>query len=141
MSSLVASAWLDKDLKYTLRFVSKSVFGFLATIALVLRTVEWSKYKDKEPKSCQNICIGSTGKNPDIPTFNARDEKDCDNQELALDKRFAGHSILIFLSFKKNNQNLFSILSFFFPFFFEILSLFDLFICYRLQIHLTIHFS
>ena len=97
MSSLVASAWLDKDLKYTLRFVSKSVFGFLATIALVLRTVEWSKYKDKEPKSCQNICIGVTGKNPDFPTFNAGDEKDCDTQELALNKRFAGHSILIFL--------------------------------------------
>ena len=96
MSSLVASAWLDKDLKYTLRFVSKSVFGFLATIALVLRTVEWSKYKDKEPKSCQNICIGVTGKNPDFPTFNAGDEKDCDTQELALNKRSAGHSILIF---------------------------------------------
>ena len=99
MSSLVASAWLDKDLKYTLRFVSKSVFGFLATIALVLRTVEWSNYKDREPKMCQNICIpDGTVKNPVDPDFDAEDHDLCDNQDLALSKGLAGHSSLFFLT-------------------------------------------
>jgi len=89
MSSLVASAWLDKDLKYTLRFVSKSVFGFLATIALVLRTVEWFNYKESALEMCQNICIpGLTGKNPKNPNFNADNVEDCDNQELALGKSY-----------------------------------------------------
>ena len=102
MSSLVASAWLDKDLKYTLRFVSKSVFGFLATIALVVRTVEWTKgnlsfsnhgiltIKNETILDCQNICIR--------PNFTEANEFDCDNQELALDKRFAGQSSPIFLT-------------------------------------------
>ena len=103
MSSLVASAWLDKDLKYTLRFVSKSVFGVLATIALVVRTVEWTNQnlpegfgtdfeEGEKPLDCQNICIPDvTGKNPKYPNFTA-DEliAKCDSQELALDKRFAG---------------------------------------------------
>ena len=97
MSSLVASAWLDIDLKYTLRFVSKSVFGFLAAIALVVRTLEWTNYHEGQtPLECQNICIG--GKNPENPNFTEKDEEKCDNQELALDKRFAGHSCPIFLT-------------------------------------------
>ena len=108
MSSLVASAWLDKDLKYTLRFVSKSVFGVLATIALVVRTVEWTKgnisftkygiltIKNETVLDCQNICIGVTGKNPKYPNFTKADEEECDNQELALDNRFAGYSSPIF---------------------------------------------
>ena len=92
MSSLVASAWLDKDLKYTLRFVSKSVFGILAAIALVVRTLEWTNYEEGETLlKCQNICVpGVTGKNPENQNFTLKDEKKCDNQELALDKRFAG---------------------------------------------------
>ena len=106
MSSLVASAWLDIDLKYTLRFVSKSVFGFLATIALVVRTVEWTNYKEGErPEECQNICIpplipgvSGTGPNPENPNFTKEDAKNCDDQELALKKRFAGHSRPIFLT-------------------------------------------
>ena len=99
---MVASAWLDKDLKYTLRFVSKSVFGVLATIALVVRTMEWTNqnlpeglgtdFKEGEkPLDCQNICIpNDTGKNPKYPNFTKENEFDCDNQELALDKRFTG---------------------------------------------------
>ena len=100
MSSLVASAWLDKDLKYTLRFVSKSVFGFLAAIALAVRTVEWTNYEEGQMlEKCQNICIpGDTGKNPDNPNFTKIDKIRCDNQELALDERFAGHSSPIFLT-------------------------------------------
>ena len=42
---------------------------------------------------CQNICVpGVTGKNPENQNFTLKDEKKwaCDNQELALDKRFAG---------------------------------------------------
>ena len=110
MSSLVASAWLDKDLKLTLRFVSKSVFGFLATVALVVRTLEWTKgnisfsnhgiltIKNETVLDCQNICIpDDTGKNPKYPNFtNAEFVSECDNQELALDKRFAGYSSPIF---------------------------------------------
>ena len=108
MSSLVASAWLDKDLKLTLRFVSKSVFGLLAAIALVVRTLEWTDqnlpegfgtdYKEGEkPLECQNICIpGVTGENPKNQNFTAKDEEKCDNQELALDGRFAGHSSSFF---------------------------------------------
>ena len=100
MSSLVASAWLDIDLKYTLRFVSKSVFGFLATVALVVRTMEWTNYKEEQTlEECQNICIpGVTGPNPENQNFTKEDAKECDNQELALDERFAGHSSPIFLT-------------------------------------------
>ena len=105
---MVASAWLDKDLKYTLRFVSKSVFGFLATIALVVRTVEWrtvewTNYEEGEmPEECQNICIpGVTGPNPENQNFTKENAKECDKQELALDKRFAGHSSPIFLTISK----------------------------------------
>ena len=94
MSSLVASAWLDKDLKYTLRFVSKSVFGFFASIALVVRTVEWTDYKTSDdkikewtPKECQNIC--TEGRNG---TFTEDDVDKCDKQELSLGPRFVGHS-------------------------------------------------
>ena len=106
MSSLVASAWLDKDLKYTLRFVSKSVFGLLAAIALVVRTVEWTIYEEGQtPKDCQNICIpgvtGYTGPNPKYPKFDKDDVERCDNQELSLKKRFAGHSSPIFLTISK----------------------------------------
>ena len=99
----MASAWLDKDLKLTLRFVSKSVFGFLATLALVVRTLEWTKgnlsfsnhgiltIKNETVLDCQNICIpDDTGKNPKYPNFTKENEFDCDNQELALDKRFTG---------------------------------------------------
>ena len=100
MSSLVASAWLDIDLKYTLRFVSKSVFGFLASIALVVRTVEWTNYEEEEmPDKCQNVCIpGVTGPNPENQNFTKLDAKKCKDQELALGKRFAGHSSPIFLT-------------------------------------------
>ena len=110
MSSLVASAWLDKDLKYTLRFVSKSVFGFLATIALVVRTVEWTNYKEGERLEdcqndicpCQNICIpgvtGYTGPNPKYPKFDKDDVERCDKQELSLKKKFAGYSSSICLT-------------------------------------------
>ena len=99
---MVASAWLDKDLQYTLRFVSKSVFGFLAAIALVVRTLEWTDqnlpegfgtdYKKGEALlKCQNICVpGVTGKNPENQNFTLKDKKKCDNQEIALDQRFAG---------------------------------------------------
>ena len=103
MSSLVASAWLDIDLKYTLRFVSKSVFGFLATVALVVRTMEWTNYKEGQRlEECQNICIpgvtGYTGPNPKYPKFDIDDVETCDNQELSLGKKFAGHSSPIFLT-------------------------------------------
>ena len=102
MSSLVASAWLDKDLKYTLRFVSKSVFGFLAAIALVVRTVEWTNYKEQTPKDCQNICIPGvtdyTGPNPKYPKFDKDDVERCDKQELSLKKKFAGYSSSICLT-------------------------------------------
>ena len=112
MSSLVASAWLDKDLKYTLRFVSKSVFGFFASIALVVRTVEWTKgnlsfsnhgiltIKNETILDCQNICIR--------PNFTEANEFDCDNQELALDKRFAGQSSPIFLTI--HTANIFNVI-------------------------------
>ena len=100
---MVTSASQDKDLKCTLRFVSKSVFGFLATIALVVRTVEWFNYKESVLKMCQNICIPAvTGKNPKNPNFNEEDVEDCNNQELALDKRFAGHSSLFFSKHKSS---------------------------------------
>ena len=102
MSSLVASAWLDKDLKYTLRFVSKSVFGFFATIALVVRTLEWTNYKEITPKDCQNICIpgviGYTGPNPKYPKFDKDDVERCDKQELSFRKKFAGYSSSICLT-------------------------------------------
>ena len=92
MSSLVASAWLDKDLKYTLRWVSKSVFGFFASIALVVRTVEWTDYKGHdEPKPCQSICVHGN--------FTKNDVDNCDKQELSLGPRFEGHSSSIFLRY------------------------------------------
>ena len=101
MSSLVASAWLDKDLKYTLRWVSKSVFGFFASIALVVRTVEWTAAAaavaaavDKEhdePKKCQNICVHGN--------FTGTDVELCDNQELSLRPRFVGHCNSTFLRY------------------------------------------
>ena len=98
MSSLVASAWLDKDLKYTLRFVSKSVFGFFASIALVVRTVEWTDYKtsDDKIKECQDICVHGN--------FTVNDVIKCDSQELSLGPRFAGHSNSTFLRYVKNKQ-------------------------------------
>jgi len=84
MSSLVASAWLDKDLKYTLRFVSKSVFGFFASIALVVRTVEWTNYKEHdELKECQDIC--TPGVHGNFTEYDVLEHRElCDNQELSL---------------------------------------------------------
>ena len=104
MSSLVASAWLDKDLKYTLRFVSKSVFGFFASIALVVRTVEWTNYKEHdELKECQDIC--NPGVHGNFTEYDVLEHRElCDNQELSLGPRFAGHSNSTFLRCVKNKQ-------------------------------------
>jgi len=88
LSSLVASAWLDKDLKYKLRFVSKTVFGFLALIALVKRTVEWSEPAHKRVLNCEKICLNDTLNEQGNKTFTQMDAKNCDSQELSLDKNF-----------------------------------------------------
>ena len=92
LSSLVASAWLDKDLKYRLRFVSKTVFGFLALIALVVRTVEWSQPGEEGFLNCKNICLNDTLNEMGKKTFTDMDANDCDSQKLSLDKKLAGHS-------------------------------------------------
>ena len=94
---MVASAWLDKDLKYKLRFVSKTVFGFLALIALVVRTVEWSEPVHKFT-NCESICLNDTLNEQGNKTFTQMDAKNCDSQELSLDKKLAGHSNPIFLT-------------------------------------------
>ena len=59
--------------------------------------MEWTNFeRDKVPEECQNICIPDgihmTGKNPIRDDFTKEDELECDIQELALDKRFAGQS-------------------------------------------------
>ena len=95
---MVASAWLDKDLKYRLRFVSKTVFGFLALMALVVRTVEWSQPGDNRVLNCRNVCINDTLNEKGEKTFTSIDASDCDSQELSLDKELAGHSNPIFLT-------------------------------------------
>ena len=58
--------------------------------------MEWTNYEEEQTlEKCQNICIpGDTGKNSDNPNFTKNDKIRCDNQELALDERFAGHSSL-----------------------------------------------
>ena len=95
---MVASAWLDKDLKYKLRFVSKTVFGFLALIALVVRTVEWSEPVHKGILNCESICLNDTLNEQGKKTFTQKDADNCDSQELSLDKKLAGHSNPIFLT-------------------------------------------
>ena len=92
LSSLVASAWLDKDLKYRLRFVSKTVFGFLALIALVVRTVEWSQPGEEGFLNCKSICLNDTLNEMGKKNFTDMDANDCDSQKLSLDKKLAGHS-------------------------------------------------
>ena len=47
ISSLVASAWSDKDLEFCVRLISKNVFGFLAILALSYRTYEYSDVPKK----------------------------------------------------------------------------------------------
>ena len=47
ISSLVASAWSDKDLEFCVRLISKNVFGFLAILALSYRTYEYSGLQKK----------------------------------------------------------------------------------------------
>ena len=93
---MVASAWLDKDLKYRLRFVSKTVFGFLALMALVVRTVEWSQPGDNRVLNCINVCINDT--------FTTKNATDCNSQELSLDKKLAGHSNPICLKPSQNKK-------------------------------------
>ena len=93
---MVASAWLDKDLKYRLRFVSKTVFGFLALMALVVRTVEWSQPGENGDLNCRNVCINDTLNEKGKETFTLEDAYNCDSQELSLDKELAGHSNPIF---------------------------------------------
>ena len=101
---MVASAWLDKDLKYRLRFVSKTVFGFLALMALVVRTVEWSQPGDNRVLNCRNVCINDTLNEKGEKTFTSIDASDCDSQELSLDKKLAGHSNPIFLKPSQNKK-------------------------------------
>ena len=97
---MVASAWLDKDLKYRLRFVSKTVFGFLVLLALVVRTVEWSESGDRgdTPLNCRNVCLNDTLNEKGKKTFTQIDADECDSQELSLDTKLAGHSNPIFFT-------------------------------------------
>ena len=100
----MASAWLDKDLKYRLRFVSKTVFGFLALMALVVRTVEWSQPGDNGDLNCRNVCINDTLNEKGEKTFTTTNKSDCDLQELSLDKKLAGHSNPICLKPSQNKK-------------------------------------